>query len=55
MGFSIKIPLVYFEMSDEEMIEFFSEDITGNYEKWGKTEIIFKCVDCEKRFKFHKK
>ncbi len=42
-------------MSDDEMIDFFSEDITGEYTNWGMTEVHFKCMKCGKRFRLEKK
>ncbi len=41
----------YSEMSDDELIEFFGEDITGNYEKWGEDQIHFRCLDCGNEYK----
>lgn len=38
------------EMSDEEMIEFFGEEITGNYEKWGADQITYVCAQCGEKF-----
>ena len=30
-------------MSDQELVEFYWEEITGNYEKWGEDQIKFQC------------
>lgn len=35
------------EMSDEQLIDFFAEEITGNYEKWGADEIFLRCTKCD--------
>lgn len=45
----------FVDMSDEELIDFFWEDITGNYEEYGVTLIHFKCDDCGKRYNKKKK
>ena len=41
----------FVEMSDEEMLEYFGEEITGNYEKWGADQITFVCAQCGNKFK----
>ncbi len=33
-------------MSDDELVEFFWEDITGDYDKWGEDQITFQCPKC---------
>jgi DNA-directed RNA polymerase subunit RPC12/RpoP len=38
------------EMSDDELIEYFSEEITGNYEKWGADRITYVCAQCGEKF-----
>lgn len=43
------------EMSDEEMIEFFGEEITGNYDKWGARRITYRCFQCERDFHYRRK
>ncbi len=40
----------FVDMSDEEMIEFFAEEISGNYEKWGRDKITFVCAQCGEKF-----
>ena len=40
----------YVDMTDEELIEFFAEDITGDYKKWGADRIEYKCENCGKHY-----
>jgi hypothetical protein len=43
------------DMTDEELIDFFWEDITGNYDEYGATMIHYRCTFCEKRYRLTKK
>jgi hypothetical protein len=39
------------EMSDDDMLDFFGEEITGNYDKWGADQITFVCAQCGNKYK----
>ncbi|MGA1822687.1 MAG: hypothetical protein ACMUIG_09175 [Thermoplasmatota archaeon] len=43
------------EMSDGDLLDFFSEEITGSYDKYGTTRITYRCFRCERDFHFRKK
>jgi len=45
----------YVDMSDEELIDFFAEDITGEYTKYGVTLVHFECGKCDKKYRLTKK
>ncbi len=41
----------YVDMSDEELIDFFAEDITGDYKDYGVTVVRYQCTKCGKKYK----
>lgn len=45
----------FVDMSDEELIDFFWEDITGDYKQYGATLVHFICEKCNKRYRSTRK
>ena len=45
----------FVDMSDEELIDYFGEEITGNYDQYGVTMVHFKCEECGKRYNMKEK
>jgi len=43
------------DMTDDQLADFFCEEITGEYPNWGVTEIILECKKCGKKFTLRKK
>jgi hypothetical protein len=43
------------DMSDEELIDFFWEDITGDYDEYGALLVHFECSNCLKKYRWIKK
>jgi hypothetical protein len=43
------------DMSDDDLIDFFSEEITGNYDRYGVTRITYRCHRCERDLRYRRK
>ncbi len=45
----------FVNMDDQQMVDFFWEEITGDYRNYGVTEKVYECNKCDKRFVSKKK